>query len=510
MNTVLAGAPVIAVLGLMLGIKWSAARAGIVVAAGTLVLAVIAFGFGDAGDPYGVIAGIGGVMAESAFIVIAIGAIIGPALGIHHLQTRSGATNALQSALERLTPDPRVAALLIAWFFSLFMEGAAGFGTPVALAAPFLVAAGFRPVTAVVAALVGHAAGVSFGAVGTPVAAQAAISGIGGMELASPTALLHVTLGWFLIFVLIRTIGSRDRDIGVPWLWGAIAAVCFFVPYGLLARFVGPELPALGGALAGTLMFVAVVKLRGSRSGSSPASDRGNFSPSSQGEEMSVIRAAAPYLTLVALVLLTRLAPPVSEALSGVVLDWRKRGGFSGSIQPLYHPGILLTAAFVAGALAQRVSAREVRAAIKTTTLQLAAVIVALVAMVTIARTMSHAGMIAVLAESATLMGRGWPLLSPTVGALGTFMTGSATASNILFTELQQDTARAGGFDVPTMLGAQGFGAAIGNIIAPHNIVAAATTVGLVGREGEVLYKTLPIAAIYLALGGALVWVLVL
>ena len=124
------------VLVFMLGLRWSAARAGVVAAAGTVVLAVAGFGFGDSGDPCGVVTGFAGVMGETAFIAISIAAIIGPALGIHHLQMRSGASNRLQQALERLTPDPRVAALLIAWFFALFMEGAAGFGTPVVLDAP--------------------------------------------------------------------------------------------------------------------------------------------------------------------------------------------------------------------------------------------------------------------------------------------------------------------------------------------------------------------------------------
>ena len=129
-------------------------------------------------------------------------------------------------------------------------------------------------------------------------------------------------------------------------------------------------------------------------------------------------------------------------------------------------------------------------------------------AAVAIARTMSHAGMITALAESASRIGRGWPTLSSAVGALGTFTTGSATASNILFTELRYDTAAAGGLNVPTMLGAQGFGAAIANIIAPYNIVAAAAVVGLADREGEILRKTVPVAVIYLALGGAMAWAL--
>lgn len=171
MQALLAAAPVLVVLVLMTVAGWSAARAGIVTAVVTLVLAVSAFGFGGAADPFTAWSGSAGVLAEASFIALTVVGIIGPALGIHHLQQRTGAALRLRSGLARMHPDPRLGALLVAWFFALFLEGAAGFGTPVALAAPFLVAAGMPPLHAVTAAMIGHAAGVSFGAVGTPVLA---------------------------------------------------------------------------------------------------------------------------------------------------------------------------------------------------------------------------------------------------------------------------------------------------------------------------------------------------
>jgi len=145
---------------------------------------------------------------------------------------------------------------------------------------------------------------------------------------------------------------------------------------------------------------------------------------------------------------------------------------------------------------------------VATTNRQLGTVVVALVAMVLVARTMSHAGMIDELATTAAGVGPAWPLLAPAIGALGTFVTGSATASNILFTELQETTADAVDRPVLPLLGAQGFGAAVGNIVCPHNVVAAAATVGLAGREGEVLRRTLPVTLLYVALGGVLALIL--
>ncbi len=509
-DALLAAAPIIAVLVLMVGLGWSAVRAGLVAAAGTVVIALTTFDFGGGDDPFGRAAGVVGVLAEAAWVTLTVIAIIGPALAVYELQQRTSATDVLQEGLSRLTPDPRVAALLIAWFFSLFLEGAAGFGTPIALAAPFLVAAGFRPIEAVSAALVGHAVGVSFGAVGTPVLAQVAASDFTAAELARATVPYHTILGWILTAVVVVLIGRALPSAGPPWRWGGLAAVTFFVPYFLIGRFVGPELPTLGGALIGAMVFIAVVVLTRRRSPASlavgPAGggdvDSGTAPDSTSAR--ALLTAGAPYLAIVALVLITRLVGPVKDLLFGVEVSWEIFDDFTGSVRPLYHPGLLLPIAFAIGALAQRASAHDVRRAIATTNRRLIPVVLALLAMVTIARAMSQSGMTDELAETAAGVGSAWPLLSPAVGALGTFVTGSATASNILFTDFQIATAEATSQPVLPLLGAQGFGAAVGNIICPHNIVAAAATVGLSGNEGLVLRRTLPVALAYVALGGGL------
>ena len=118
--------------------------------------------------------------------------------------------------------------------------------------------------------------------------------------------------------------------------------------------------------------------------------------------------------------------------------------------------------------------------------------------------------MISILASAAAGAGPAWPFVAPIVGVLGTFITGSATASNILFTELQVSTASSLLLSVPALVAAQGFGAAIGNVVAPHNIIAGCGTVSLVGREGDVLAHTAKPCLIYLALGGVVVFLTLL
>jgi lactate permease len=503
-RAVLAAAPIALVLVLMVGRGWSAARAGAATAVVTLVIALTAFDL-DGGE------GLVGVVAEALFLAATILAIIGPALGIHHLQQRTGATARLQEGLARLHPDPRVGALVVAWFFTLFLEGAAGFGTPVALAAPFLVASGFTPVMAVTAALLGHAAGVSFGAVGTPVLAQAGLTSTGVRELARATAPYHVLLGWVLLAAVVVIIGSVVVGHSSPWRWGMVAATSFLVPYGALAWWVGPELPTLGGALVGVVVFAGVARWHsGGRKGATmnptttPTTTPTRTPTTNPTTTGSLATAASPYLALIVLVLVTRLVPAVRDGAAQVELSWSLPGGFGASVRPLSHPALLLTAAFVTGAIVQRANRHDVRSTIVIATSRLGPVALALVAMLMIARAMSQGGLTAELAATAAVTGAWWPLIAPAVGALGTFVTGSATASNVLFTELQESTAVAASVPVEPVLGAQGFGAAVGNVICPHNVVAAMATVGASGQEGAVLRRTLPPAMLHLALGGLL------
>lgn len=500
-----AATPLAAILIAMLGLRWSAARAGLLGLSLAAAVAWFGFGLGERTFAHlGPALAAGGALLEAAFIAATILWIVFPALCIHELQLRTGAVAELQRAMAHLTGDPRMLALLVAWFFVLFVEGAAGFGTSVALAAPFLVVAGFGRVEAVTIALIGHAAGVSFGAVGTPILAQVAVTPFDGRTLAAATAVYHSVAGALLPLVVMllvtRTLRPEQRLGRAAWAWTLGAAAAFLVPHHLIATYVGPELPTLGGALLGAGAFVAALRL--ARRGATRADGSAAVEPGPSDARLAW--AAAPYLVLVTMVLATRLWPPLRDALAGLSWTW-SADAFGGSFAPLYHPGSMLLAGFAVGAAWQRARRREVAAAMGAAAGRLLPVTLALLAMLGLSRLMVHAGMIEALAEAAAAGAAGaWPLLAPFVGLLGTFVTGSATASNILFTDFQLATATRLGLPGPALLGAQGFGAAVGNIVCPHNVIAAGATVALGGREGEVLRRTLGVALLYALLGGLL------
>src|SRR5499426_37175 len=492
MTALVATAPLALIILLMAVLRWSAANAGLVGLVATVAGAIGFFGFGTSIHvEHGITGALIGTGAEAAFAAVDILWIILPALSLYELQRHSGAIDVIRTGLMSLSSDKTLLAVIIAWFFAPFMEGAAGFGTPIALAAPVLVSLGFTPVVAVALPLIAHVAGTSFGALGTPIFAQADVSGISAGEIAPPTALFHASLAPVLTLSIVLIAGSwRFQAKYAAWAVGA--AVCFLLPYLGLAAFVGPELPTIGGALAGGLAFAFV--LRRMQAQQAEALDA-----------RSLAWAAMPYAVLVGLILVTRLVPQIRDALRQVVLEWTLPGPFGGRIEPLYHPGTMLLAGFLFGGLLQGRALAELAGAVAAAVRRLVPVAIALLAMLAIARLMLHAGMTEALAVTATRIGWAWPLLAPAVGAIGAFITGSTTASNILLTDLQLAAAAELGLPLLAMIAAQGFGAAIGNSVALHNIIAGAATVGLQGREGDILRRTGPVCLVHLAAGGVLV-----
>ena len=185
MAALVAITPLAVIVLLMAVLRWSAASAGLVGLVAATVGAIGFFGFGTSvHGEQGIAGALIGTGAEAVFSAVDIVWIILPALSLYELQQRSGAIDAIRTGLISLSSDKTLLAVIIAWFFAPFMEGAAGFGTPIALAAPLLVSLGFTPIVAVALPLIGHVAGVSFGALGTPILAQVDVSGISGDRIA--------------------------------------------------------------------------------------------------------------------------------------------------------------------------------------------------------------------------------------------------------------------------------------------------------------------------------------
>ncbi len=527
--SLIAVAPVLVALGLLLALRWPAARAMPATGAATAALAIAAWQVA----PVRVIA----AALEGLVIAASIGLILFGALLLTGQLRRAGALARIQGWITGRSADRRLQVVLVAWLLGSLVEGAAGFGTPAALTAPLLVAIGFSPLQAVVLALVGDSVAVSFGAVGTPmvVGMGEALAGVDGAPTADAIARqvtrLDLVAGSVmpLVLVLTVTLGARGR----AGLRDGLGAAPFALAVGLAhtaaamgaAHLVGPELPSLIGPLVGLLVAQGLlatgwlVPRRPWRLPDDPAPDglaAAAPAPDQAGGAAtpSLARAVAPYVGLIALLVVTRVRElPVGAWLRAVEVGGRDLlgAGIDARLQPLSSPGFVLVVVavttvpwFGGGAAALAASARDAARVLGRAGLALAAAVITV-------RVYLHSGVndaglpampLALADAAAGATGAAWPVVAPWIGALGSFLAGSATFSNMLFAQVQHAVATATGLEPTRVLALQAMGAAAGNLVAIHNVVAASAVVGLVGAEGAVIRRTLAPMAIYVVLAG--------
>ncbi len=470
-----------------------------------------------------------GLVVAATILWIIFGAIV-----LLNVLRRTGALDSIRAGFSGVSPDRRVQLVIIAWLFGAFLEGASGFGTPAAIGAPLLVALGFTPLSAVVLALIADSSPVSFGAVGTPV-----IVGMGqGLADSTPEQIQAIAvqaisidifvaslLPLIMCVMLTRFFATEDKwrswRAGFEiWPFALAAGFAFTIPAWLVARFLGPEFPSIIGGLTG-LALMTLCARRGWLVPRTPwyfsSSDRDrtiDLIPDAE-QRLPLLKAWMPYLLVAVLLILTRLTIlPLQGWLSGVTLEWRQILGtdISTSMAPLYLPGSLFLVAAAMGAWLQRRSLRPWFEAVGVTTRSLGPSVIALATAVPMVRIflqsdLNQAGLQSMPLELATLaagtFADQWPWVAPFVGALGSFIAGSATFSNMMFASFQQSVAVQTGLPETLILALQLLGANAGNMICVVNVVAAASVVNLVGREGDIIrYTLIPMFYYALAAGG--------
>ncbi len=503
----------------MLRFRWGGAKAG---AIGWIVaLCIAAFRFG-AGWQMLALAQLKGLLLTLFVLYITWAALL-----LYRVADEAGALTAIGVGLPRLTPDRGLQALLLGWIFGAFLQGVSGFGVPVAIVAPLLVGLGFPPVASVVIASVGHSWAVTFGSLGSSFYALIAATGSSGEELAP----------WSAVMLALACFGC-----GAGTLWAAggrrtlqkgLAPLLIIGSAMAGSQFLAVTngLWAIGGMIGGLAgLAVGVVWSRWQRGKYRPAelADQSLDSPKlaqTSANGMPLAWALFPYAILVAIVLAAQLIPPVRDFLGQVVIrvkfpalttarGWTIAAGTGRTINVFGHAGALLTyAALVTYALFHkqgRYTPGTVGRIAHTVVQKAARSSLGIAAMVGMAVTMEHAGMTHLLAEGvARVAGPVFPLVSPFIGALGAFMTGSNTNSNVVFGGMQQHVATLVGVSPLIILAAQTAGGALGSMFAPAKVIVGCSTVELGGQEGPVLrgvmrYGLAIVAGIALATGVAI------
>ena len=480
---ILAALPILVILALMIGLRWGAARAG---AAGYLValaVAVVAFGADGVVLAY----------AHTRALVLAFDVllIIWAAFLLFRVADEAGAIRAIGEALPGLTAEKSMQALLIGWVFASFLQGAGGFGVPVAVIAPLLTGLGFSPLAAVLIPSIGHGWAVTFGSLGSSFNALISASGLDAQTLA-PTSALFLGLACLLTGPMVAHAAGGWPAVRSTLAPAALLGVVMGVAQFAVAAIAGLwNLGAFVAGLVGLAACIWVVRLRPSRA--SGGSRTG----------MPILLALAAYLVLIALTVLILLVPQVKAWMGSVVIEipfpeTTTSLGFTapaGTNRPIHiftHAGAILTySALIAYLIYLRRGRYQDGALLRIlhgTVRSMMASSVSILEMVAMATIMSQSGMTEALAQGlASLAGVAFPVIAPWIGAIGAFMTGSNTNSNVVFASLQLRTAQLLAYNPAIILAAQTAGAALASVAAPTKVVVGASTAGMAGKEGEVL-----------------------
>lgn len=491
---------------------------------------------------------VNGAVTAVSLLYIIFGAI----LMLYTLE-ESGGIRSIRAGFTSISPDRRVQAIIIAWLFGSLIEGASGFGTPAAIAAPLLVAIGFPAMAAVLVTLIIQSTPVSFGAVGTPILVGVN-TGLSGqaiveqtitpmaftdylVEIAVKVATLHGLIGFLIPLIMI---GMMTRFFGPRrsfaegfriWKFALFAGLAFTVPYWIIASLLGPEFPSLVGGIIGLLIVVPAA-----RAGFLIPKEVFDFPPRDQWdgkwvgklddledhraglEMMSLLKAWAPYIFVVLLLVATRTIPDFKAWLTApertMAFDDLFGSGINARVQWLYLPGTVLILASLFTFLFHRMRPADYGKALRSSGSTMIAAAPALLLAVPMVQVFINsasdtmASMPIVLAESVSaVVGSAWPMFAPLIGSMGAFVAGSNTISNMMFSLFQFSTAEQiglGSAGAGLVVALQAIGGAAGNMICVHNVVAASATVGLVDREGEIIRMTLIPMFYYIVQGGFL------
>jgi lactate permease len=486
---------------------------------------------------------------EGVLITVSVLWIIFGAILLLNTLKHSGAIVVIREGFNNISPDRRIQAIIVAWLFGCFIEGASGFGTPAAIAAPLLVAIGFPAMAAVMLGMMVQSTPVSFGAVGTPIligvnkgldsaGIGATLQNLGSswdtylQIITSEVAITHAITGTliplFMCMMLTRFFGEKKSwSEGLAIIPFAIfGGIAFTIPYALTGVFLGAEFPSLIGSLVGLAVVITAAKkgfLVPKKSWDFAPREKWPSSWMSKFEmkfdamtskiPMSLTKAWIPYILVAIVLVITRVSPDVKKFISSFSFSYKNilGEGLNFTMAPLYLPGGILVFVVLITYFLHKMEFKEIKEAIGESSKVMIGAGFVLMFTVPLVRILINSGVnasgfdsmpIAMANFVAHSVGDIYPFFAPMVGALGAFIAGSNTVSNMMLSQFQFGVADALGISTAFMVALQAVGAAAGNMIAIHNVVAASATVGLLDQEGETLRKTVIPTIYYCVVAG--------
>ncbi|HIW90355.1 MAG TPA: L-lactate permease [Candidatus Corynebacterium avicola] len=508
-------------LGLL---RWKAHWAGLAALGVSLVIAVLV---------YGMPVGLAGLSATqgAVFGLFPIMWIVVTAIWFYELTVRSGRFLDLRAVIDRISDDPRVQAILVAFCFGGMLEALAGFGAPLAITGVMLLAIGFSRMRAAVSVLVANTAPVAFGAIATPIITAGALTGIDyehiGAIIGRQTPFIAIVVPLFLCLLV-----DGKRGVKQCWPIAIVIGAVFSVTQFVAANYISVELTDIISALAG--LAAAVIMLRFWKpTGTAEAREKLLDERQREEQEGSVqdvagtetaagaagagdsatriltpwrtFMALVPYLLVIIVFSIAKLWGPVKDFLNGtdVAIDWPGLHGnvltSSGEVSTstvfsftwLSSPGTLLLITGILVAIIYRISPKVAVEAYVENLVKMRYSILTVAAVLSLAYVMNQSGQTITIGFWIAGAGAAFAFFAPVLGWLGTAVTGSDTSANALFATLQQTAATQADLDPALMVASNTSGGVVAKLVSPQNLTIVATAVGLAGRESEILRKVM-------------------
>ena len=430
--------------------------------------------------------------------------IIISAVFLFNVTVKSGQFEVIKSFMASITPDRRLQALLIAFSFGAFLEGAAGFGAPVAISGAMLVGLGFNPLYAAGLCLIANTAPVAFGSVGTPIIMASRMSDIPELAISQMVGRTLPLLSLLIPFYLVTLMSGFKKSLEVmPAI--LVSGISFAFVQWFTSNYMGPMLPDILAGIASILSLLFLLKYWKPKSiwrfKEEPALQT---SVEIKYTSLQILRAWSPFI-IMTLFIIAWGFQPVKDILNSIGFIKFKIPGLDNVIlQPdgnplpikafdfnyLSTPGTAVVFATLISIPLIGISIRESIKIFGATLKQLMFPIITIAAVVGYAFIANYAGMSITMAGALASTGVLFPFFSPILGWLGVFLTGSDTSANALFGKLQAQTADTLGFDPLVTVSANATGGVTGKMISPQSIAVGAAAVGLVGKESDLFRFT--------------------
>ena len=447
----------------------------------------------------------GMAMAIWPIVIVIIAAVF-----TYNLTVHTGAMETIKGMLTSVSSDMRVLVLLIGWCFGGFLEGMAGFGTAVAIPASMLMALGFDPIMAILACLVANGVPTMFGSIGIPTTTLASITGLDPVRLALTEALQVAPFVIVTPFLMVMIVGGGPKALKGVVPITLITGLAVTLPEIAAAAFIGADLPMVVAAVVALIVtFVVALKMKGD-----VPPEYVLETPKSE-EELTpnkALTAWAPFLLIfVVLVLTSKLVPFINGPLSAIkttVNIYQGDPTATLTFSWVNTPGVLILICGIVGGLIQGCPMNEILGVLGSTCKQMSKTILTMLAVLGCAKIMGYSGMIASIAAFfVQALGGLYPLVAPILGALGTFVTGSGTSSEVLVGSVQQQAAQAIGANEYWLCAANSLGVSAGKMLSPQSIAIGTAACGLMGKDGEVMGKVAGFAFGYVIIMAVLIQV---